>query len=160
MTIKVFTDGACKGNPGIGAYAAIIQKDGKEIELCEGFTRTTNGRMESMALKASLEYLKDDKTSDIILCSDAQYVCQAINGWLKDWNARGWRTANKKPVANQDIWKPIYQMISERTGSITAEWVRGHAGHPENERCDALASGKCSDIEALQEDTECLGLTA
>ena len=135
--IQIFTDGACSGNPGPGGWGAILRWNGHEKELSGGEGETTNNRMEMMAVIKALEAL--NKASDVDLYTDSKYVMDGVNQWLEGWKAKGWKTAAKKPVKNQDLWERIDSLIQEH--NVTFHWVKGHAGHPENERADALATG-------------------
>ncbi len=133
--VEIFTDGACRGNPGPGGWAAILRCRGVEREL-SGFERdTTNNRMEVTAAIAALEALK--RRCRVRLYSDSQYLRDGITKWIHGWKARGWRTADKKPVKNIDLWQRLDAAAAGH--EIAWIWVRGHAGHPENERADALA---------------------
>ena len=137
--IQIFTDGACSGNPGPGGWGAILRYKAHEKELSGGEAETTNNRMELMALIAALEQLKEP--CEIDLCSDSQYVINGLQkGWAKGWRARGWKKADKKPVLNPDLWQTLVAEIRKHEYHIV--WVKGHAGHPENERCDKLATAK------------------
>jgi ribonuclease HI len=133
--VEIFTDGACSGNPGPGGWGAILRFKGVEKELCGGEAATTNNRMELMAAIKALESLTRDVTAR--LYTDSNYVKQGITEWLPKWKRNGWRTADKKPVKNVELW----QRLEAALGSHKVEWhwVRGHAGHAENERADALA---------------------
>lgn len=133
--IEIYTDGACSGNPGPGGWGAILRWNGHEKELSGGEAETTNNRMEMMAVIKALSALK--KPSKVDLYTDSKYVMQGVNEWLEGWKARGWRTAGKKPVKNQDLWERIDSAI--QTHNVTFHWVKGHDGHPENERADQLA---------------------
>ncbi len=133
--VEIYTDGACSGNPGPGGWGAILRYNGHEKELSGGAAETTNNRMEMMAVIEALRALK--KRSRVELYTDSQYVKQGIEDWLKGWKAKGWKTSNKKPVKNQDLWIEIDQLVLQH--DISFHWVRGHDGHPENERADALA---------------------
>jgi ribonuclease HI len=134
--VRVYTDGACRGNPGPGGWGAILQIDGKEKELFGGEPQTTNNRMELTAVIRALEALKGP--CQIEVYTDSQYVQKGISEWLPDWKRRGWRTADKKPVKNVDLWQELDRLAREHR--IAWHWVKGHAGHPENERADALAN--------------------
>ncbi len=134
--VRIYTDGACKGNPGPGGWGAILQMDGKEKELFGGEPRTTNNRMELMAVIRALETLKPP--CEVAVYTDSQYVQKGISEWLHDWKRRGWRTAGKKPVKNVDLWRELDRLAGMHR--VAWHWVRGHAGHPENERADALAN--------------------
>jgi Ribonuclease HI len=134
--IVIYTDGSCLGNPGPGGYGAILVCGDHRKELAQGFTGTTNNRMEMRAVIAALESLK--QPSEIEIYTDSQYVKKAFtDGWLKSWQKNGWKTAAKQPVKNQDLWKRMVKLIEGH--AVTWRWVRGHSGHPENERCDVLA---------------------
>jgi ribonuclease HI len=135
--IELFTDGACSGNPGPGGWGAILRWRGHEKELSGGERATTNNRMELMAAIRGLEAIK--RPSRVRVHTDSQYVMKGITQWVKGWKARGWKTADKKPVANVDLWKELEAAVAPHT--VTWHWVRGHSGHPENERADALARG-------------------
>jgi len=134
--VQAFTDGACRGNPGPGGWGVVLRAGSRERELCGGELTTTNNRME---LTAAIEALKALKVpSRVELYTDSTYVRSGITEWVRAWRARGWRTADRKPVENQDLW----QTLSELAERHEVEWhrVRGHSGHPENERADALAN--------------------
>ena len=134
--VDVFTDGACQGNPGPGGWGAILRYNGVEKELSGGDPETTNNRMELMAVISALEALKEP--CEVTLCSDSQYVCNAISkGWARSWKKNGWRRSNKEPALNPDLWELLLQQLYRH--HVTVNWVKGHAGHPENERCDRLA---------------------
>lgn len=137
--VNIYTDGACKGNPGSGGWAAILEFCGKEKELCGGEKLTTNNRMELIAAIEGLRALK--QPCNVTLYSDSQYLVNAINkGWLKGWKSKGWRKADKSPVLNDDLWKLLDELLNVH--NVEFIWVRGHNGHAYNERCDALASAK------------------
>lgn len=133
--VEIFTDGACLGNPGPGGWAALLRFRGREREMSGAEAETTNNRMEMMAAIAALEALT--RPSHVRLTTDSSYVKDGITKWLASWKARGWRTAAKKPVKNQDLW----ERLDAAAGPHEVEWVwvRGHAGHEENERVDDLA---------------------
>lgn len=133
--IDIFTDGACAGNPGPGGWAAILRAGGHEKELSGGERATTNNRMELTAAIRAFEALK--KPSVITIHTDSRYVMDGATKWLPRWKANGWRTADKKPVKNDDLWHALEAAAATHT--ITWRWVEGHSGHPENERADALA---------------------
>lgn len=135
MSIKIYTDGACSGNPGPGGWGALLLWNGHEKELSGGEDETTNNRMEMMAVIKGLEALK--KPSTVKLYTDSKYVQQGVNEWLEGWKARNWKSASKKPVKNQDLWQQIDSLIS--THNVEFIWVKGHAGHEFNERVDKLA---------------------
>ena len=135
--ITIYTDGACSGNPGPGGYAAVlIDQSGRRREISGGFRNTTNNRMELLGVICALEALK--RPCDVTLFCDSEYVVNAVTkGWLKSWQAKGWRKADKKPVMNIDLWQRLLPQLEEH--NIEFRWTKGHAGNPENERCDVLA---------------------
>jgi ribonuclease HI len=133
--VDIFTDGACSGNPGPGGWSAILRYRGHERELSGFEPLTTNNRMELMAAIAALEALK--RPSRVRLHTDSRYVRDGITTWIHEWKRRQWRTADKKPVKNLDLWQRLAQALEPH--QVEFIWVRGHAGHPENERADALA---------------------
>jgi ribonuclease HI len=139
--VEIFTDGACRGNPGPGGWAAILRYGDTERELSGGDPATTNNRMEMTAAIAGLEALK--RPCRVRLYTDSQYVRDGITQWLRGWQARGWRTADKKPVKNVDLWQRLDAAAAPH--QVEWLWVRGHAGHPENERADALARAAVPD---------------
>ena len=134
--VEIFTDGACRGNPGPGGWGVILRARGREKELWGGEAATTNNRMELMAAIRALEALK--KPSRVKLYTDSIYVMKGITTWIRDWKRRGWKTAEKKPVKNEDLWRELDAQAARH--NIEWHWVKGHAGHPENERADALAN--------------------
>lgn len=134
-TIQIYTDGACSGNPGPGGWGAVLRWNGHEKELSGGNPETTNNRMEMTAVIRALEALK--KNSLVEIYTDSKYVMDGITKWLPGWKAKGWKTAAKQPVKNQDLWQEMDALIQKH--DVTFFWVKGHAGHPENERADALA---------------------
>lgn len=133
--IEIFTDGACSGNPGPGGWGAILRWNGHEKELSGGEEETTNNRMEMMAVIKALETLRGPSKVD--LYTDSKYVQQGVHEWLAGWKARGWKSASKKPVKNQDLWERIDALI--QVHDVNLHWIKGHDGHPENERADQLA---------------------
>ncbi len=133
--VEIFTDGACSGNPGPGGWGAVLRYKGVEKELSGGDPQTTNNRMELMAAIAALEALT--KPSTVELTTDSTYLRDGITRWIHDWKARGWKTAAKKPVKNQDLWQRLEASLTHHL--VTWHWVRGHTGHAENERADRLA---------------------
>jgi ribonuclease HI len=135
-TIDIFTDGACKGNPGPGGWGALLRWNGHEKELFGGEGQTTNNRMELQAVIEALSSLK--RRSNVRVYTDSQYVQQGISTWIHNWKKRGWKTADKKPVKNADLWRRLDALAAEH--NIEWKWVRGHAGHEGNERADALAN--------------------
>ena len=134
--VEIYTDGACRGNPGPGGWGAILRSGRRERELQGGDPATTNNRMELTAAIRALEALK--RRCKIALYTDSQYVRQGITEWLATWKQRGWRTADRKPVKNQDLWQRLEELAAKH--DIEWHWVRGHTGHPENERADLLAN--------------------
>ncbi len=135
-SIEIFTDGACKGNPGPGGWGALLRYGKQEKPLCGGEHDTTNNRMELMAAIEGLKALTEP--CDVKLTTDSQYVRQGITSWLKGWKKNGWKTAAKKPVKNVDLWKMLDEQISRH--SVSWFWVKGHSGHRENEIADRLAN--------------------
>jgi len=133
--VVIFTDGSCRGNPGPGGWGAILRYDGVEKELSGGEDATTNNRMELMAAIVALETLT--RPSHVRLHTDSQYVQKGVHEWMPQWIRRGWKTADKKPVKNADLWQRLQSAIAHH--KVEFIWVRGHDGHPENERADALA---------------------
>ncbi len=133
--VEIYTDGACSGNPGPGGWGAILRYKGTEKELFGGEAETTNNRMEMMAVIKALEALK--KRSKVEIYTDSKYVMQGVTEWMDGWKARGWKTANKDPVKNQDLWMEIDALVAKH--DILFHWVKGHDGHAENERADVLA---------------------
>jgi len=135
--VELFTDGACSGNPGPGGWAFLLRHpaSGKSIERAGAELETTNNRMELMAVIEGLSALKS--RSHVDLTSDSRYVLDGLREWLKSWKARGWKTADKKPVKNQDLWMRLDELAAAH--DVKFHWIRGHNEHPENERCDELA---------------------
>jgi len=140
--VEIFTDGACKGNPGPGGWGALLRMGPHEKELSGGEPETTNNRMEMRAVIEALTALK--QPCDVTLYSDSKYVIDGITKWIHGWQKRGWVTAGKKPVANAELWREL--LASAKPHSINWNWVKGHAGHPENERVDQLASAEAEKI--------------
>ncbi|MBE0615288.1 MAG: ribonuclease HI [Burkholderiales bacterium] len=136
VRVRIYTDGACKGNPGPGGWGALMQFDGREKELYGGEPDTTNNRMELTAVIRALEALK--RSCEIDLYTDSQYVQKGISEWVATWKRRGWKTADKKPVKNIDLWLELDRLAGAH--DIRWHWVKGHAGHIENERADLLAN--------------------
>ena len=137
-TVTIYTDGACSGNPGPGGWGAILRYKDTEKELSGGAADTTNNRMELTAVIEGLSALKEP--CDVTLTSDSKYVLDAIEkGWARSWKRNGWRKADKKPALNADLWDRLLTLLDIHT--VRLVWVRGHQGHPENERCDQLAVG-------------------
>jgi ribonuclease HI len=134
--VDVYTDGACKGNPGPGGWGALLRFDGKERELFGGERETTNNRMELLAVIEALAALK--RPCRVRLHTDSRYVQQGITAWIENWKRRGWRTADGKPVKNVDLWRRLDELAANH--EVHWIWVKGHAGHDGNERADALAN--------------------
>ena len=135
--VDIYTDGACRGNPGAGGWGAILVYNGIEKERSGGEASTTNNRMELSAAIAALSALKEP--CDVTLTSDSKYMIDGITkGWAKSWKSKGWRKADKSPALNPDLWDELLNLIDKH--NVTFIWVRGHAGHPYNERCDKLAT--------------------
>lgn len=134
--VEIYTDGACSGNPGKGGWGAILKYGSVEKELCGGEVDTTNNRMELTAAIMALEALKEP--CEVTLTSDSKYLVDGINlGWAQSWKQNGWRKADKKPALNVDLWDRLLTLFEKH--SVKLVWVKGHAGNPYNERCDALA---------------------
>ena len=133
--IDIFTDGACSGNPGPGGWAAILRAGKHEKELCGGDPATTNNRMELMAVIRALEALKSPSAA--VVHTDSRYVMDGASKWILSWKKKGWKTADKKPVKNEDLWRELDEEMARHT--LHWVWVAGHSGHPENERADQLA---------------------
>jgi ribonuclease HI len=134
--VSIYTDGACKGNPGPGGWGALLVAGGRERELFGGEPHTTNNRMELLAVIRALEALT--RRCEIDLYTDSQYVKNGIETWIHGWKRNGWKTADRKPVKNEDLWRELDTLAKEHT--IRWHWVRGHNDHPGNERADALAN--------------------
>ena len=139
--VVIFTDGGCRGNPGPGAWAAVILARGGRREITGVAPQTTNNRMELMAAIEALGALKGP--SAVTIVTDSEYLRRGITEWMKAWIARGWRTANRKSVRNRDLWEKLDELTGER--DVTWRWVRGHSGDPENERCDSLLNEALDD---------------
>ena len=137
--VVIYTDGACKGNPGPGGWGVLLRSpDGTEKELCGGELGTTNNRMEMMAVIEALAALK--RPCQVVLHIDSQYVLKGMTEWLVGWKAKGWKTAAKQPVKNVDLWQRLDLLVSGAGHTIDWRWVKGHAGDPGNERADGLAN--------------------
>ena len=134
--VEIFTDGACKGNPGLGGWGAFLVAGNSEKEICGGTRDTTNNRMELQAVIEALSILK--RPCDVVLHTDSQYVQKGISEWIHGWKARGWKTAAKAPVKNVDLWQALD--LAQSVHQVEWRWVRGHNGHPGNERADQLAN--------------------
>jgi ribonuclease HI len=142
--VDIFTDGACKGNPGPGGWAAILRHGPHEKELVGGAAETTNNRMEMTAILQALRALKEPCA--VTIHTDSRYVIDGMTQWISGWQKRGWLNAAKKPVANADLWRALIEAAEPH--KISWEWVKGHSGHPENERADALASAQAARMAA------------
>lgn len=134
--VEIWSDGACRGNPGPGGWGVLLRSNGAQKELYGGEADTTNNRMELMAAIRALEALK--RPSRVKLTTDSLYVMKGITTWIHDWKKKGWRTADKKPVKNEDLWRQLDALAAKH--EVEWHWVKGHAGHPENERADELAN--------------------
>ncbi|MFA5081901.1 MAG: ribonuclease HI [Hydrogenophilaceae bacterium] len=134
--VDLYSDGACKGNPGIGGWGVLMRFGGREKELCGGELETTNNRMELTAVIEGLRSLT--RACRVRVHTDSQYVQKGIQEWLKNWKRKGWKTSAGQPVKNRDLWEALDRLAAEH--HVEWHWVRGHAGHPENERADALAN--------------------
>ncbi|PXA74501.1 MULTISPECIES: ribonuclease HI [Vibrio] len=133
--VEIFTDGSCLGNPGPGGYGVVLRYKQTEKTLSKGYRLTTNNRMEMLAAVIALQSLKEP--CNVILTTDSQYVRQGITQWIHNWKQRGWKTADKKPVKNADLWQALEKETARH--KVDWRWVKGHAGHRENEMCDQLA---------------------
>lgn len=134
--VEIFTDGACRGNPGPGGWGALLRSGSHEKSLCGGERNTTNNRMELMAAIKGLESLTE--ACEVVLTTDSQYVRKGITEWLRNWKKNGWKTAAKKPVKNADLWQALD--VASQQHKIDWQWVKGHSGHRENEIADTLAN--------------------
>ncbi len=140
--VEIFTDGACKGNPGPGGWGALLRYKGQEREVYGGEPDTTNNRMELLAVISALETLT--RPSRVRVTTDSKYVKNGITSWIYNWKRNGWKTANRKPVKNDDLWRRLDGLVSGH--DVVWDWVKGHSGHPENERADALANRGIDDL--------------
>jgi len=140
--VEIYTDGACSGNPGPGGWGVLLRSAGRERELCGGEARTTNNRMELTAVIRALEALKRPVKARVH--TDSQYVQKGISEWIHAWKRRGWKTADRQPVKNVDLWQELERLAGQH--EIEWQWVRGHAGHAENERADELARRGMADF--------------
>ena len=144
-TVEIFTDGACSGNPGPGGWGAVLRYAGRERELSGGEKQTTNNRMELTAVIEALSALKEP--CHVLLTTDSRYVADGMGkGWAAAWKKNGWRKADKKPALNSDLWEQMLALFERHT--VELNWVKGHAGHPENERCDALAVSAYKNLDS------------
>lgn len=146
--VQIYSDGACSGNPGPGGWGAVLISGDHRKEICGGEAETTNNRMELFAAIAALEALK--RPSDVELWTDSAYVKNGITGWIHGWKKNGWRTADKKPVKNAELWQELDGLRARH--AVSWHWLKGHAGHPENERADALARTGMAPFKTGQRD--------
>ena len=135
-TVYLFTDGACKGNPGAGGWGVLLRYGTHEKELFGGEAQTTNNRMELTAVLSGLKTL--NRPCDVVICTDSQYVKNGMESWIHNWKKHGWKTAGRQPVKNADLWQQLDEQGARHR--VRWQWVKGHAGHAENERADALAN--------------------
>ena len=135
-TVYLFTDGACKGNPGAGGWGVLLRYGTHEKELFGGEAQTTNNRMELTAVLSGLKTL--NRPCDVVICTDSQYVKNGMESWIHTWKKTGWKTAGRQPVKNADLWQQLDEQVARHR--VRWQWVKGHAGHAENERADALAN--------------------
>ena len=135
-TVYLFTDGACKGNPGAGGWGVLLRYGGHEKELFGGEAQTTNNRMELTAVLSGLKTL--NRPCDVVICTDSQYVKSGMESWIHNWKKNGWKTAGRQPVKNADLWQQLDEQVARHR--VRWQWVKGHAGHAGNERADALAN--------------------
>ena len=142
-TVSLYTDGACKGNPGKGGWGVLMRYGSHEKELFGGEAHTTNNRMELTAIIQGLAALK--RPCAVVIYTDSQYVKNGMEQWIHGWKKNGWKTASKQPVKNEDLWQQLDQLAAQH--QIQWQWVRGHAGHAENERADALANQGVASVE-------------
>jgi ribonuclease HI len=134
--VEIFTDGACRGNPGPGGWGAILRYRGYEKMLTGGEMLTTNNRMELTAAIAALGFLK--RPCDVVLTTDSKYLLEGVSYWVQNWKMRGWKTAARKPVKNEDLWRKLDELCAKHR--VRWRWIKGHSGHPNNERADRLAN--------------------
>ena len=143
-TLQLYTDGACSGNPGPGGWGAIIRSSSGDIELSGGERNTTNNKMELTAVIEALS--QTEKGCEAIITTDSEYVKNGITKWIFNWMKNNWKTASKEPVKNKELWTALWELTQDR--KITWQWVRGHTGHPENERCDSLARAEIKKLRS------------
>lgn len=141
--VDIYTDGACRGNPGPGGWGAVMRFKGKEKQLCGGEKETTNNRMELKAVIMALEELT--RSTAVRVTTDSKYVQQGITQWIHNWKRNGWRTSAKKPVKNSDLWRELDKLVSQH--NVAWAWVKGHSGHPDNELADSLANRGIDELE-------------
>ena len=142
-TVEIFTDGACRGNPGPGGWGALLRYGDNERSLCGGEHETTNNRMELMAVIKGLSALQ--RSCEVTVTSDSTYVLKGIQEWMPNWKNKGWKTASKKPVKNVDLWQQLDELVELHT--IDWQWVKGHSGHAENEIADQLANRGIDELD-------------
>lgn len=145
--IQIFSDGACRGNPGPGGWGTLLRYRGHEKTLHGGEPDTTNNRMELQAVISGLAALKPDNKTAVEVHTDSKYVQQGMQSWIHGWKRNGWKTSDKKPVKNADLWQQLDTLAAKF--SVTWHWVKGHAGHPENERADQLANQGIDELTSL-----------
>ena len=147
--VELYTDGACSGNPGKGGYGTVLRYNGREKELSKGFRLTTNNRMELLGAIAGLEALNEP--CEVDLCSDSKYLVDAVTkGWVYGWQKKGWKKSDGKPALNVDLWKRRLELMKVQKVSFT--WIKGHAGHPDNDRCDKLAVAAYSGDDLYEDE--------
>ena len=149
--VTIYTDGACSGNPGAGGWGTILDYNGRQKELSGAEAQTTNNRMELTAVIEGLRALKEP--CRVLIVTDSQYVVNGIEqGWAKSWKANGWRKKDRKPALNPDLWNTLLELLEQH--EVDFQWIRGHDGHPENERCDALAVAGWTKLKQQEESAE------
>ena len=147
--VELYTDGACSGHPGKGGYGTVLRYNGREKELSKGFRLTTNNRMELLGAIAGLEALNEP--CEVDLCSDSKYLVDAVTkGWVYGWQKKGWKKSDGKPALNVDLWKRLLELMKVHKVNFT--WIKGHAGHPDNERCDKLAVAAYSGDDLYEDE--------
>ena len=145
-TVHIFTDGACKGNPGVGGWGVVLRYGEHEKQLCDAVANTTNNQMELTAVIQGLEALKKGFSGSVIVYTDSQYVQKGISEWIFNWKKNNWKTAAKKPVANQELWQKLDELSQQF--NIQWQWVKGHNGNPDNELADSLANRGIDEFQA------------
>ena len=146
-TVYLFTDGACKGNPGAGGWGVLLRYGTHEKELFGGEAQTTNNRMELTAVLSGLKTL--NRPCDVVICTDSQYVKNGMESWIHNWKKNGWKTAGRQPVKNADLWQQLDEQVARHR--VRWQWVKGHASHPENERADQLANQGAAKVSDEQQ---------
>jgi len=147
--VTIYTDGACLGNPGPGGYGVILSYNGKEKEISKGFKNTTNNRMELRAVIEGLKALKEN--CDVTIVTDSKYVAEAMQkGWVAKWKANGWKRNKKEKALNIDLWEQLLDLCEKH--NVKFEWISGHSGHPQNERCDKMAVNAAKQKDLLEEE--------